>query len=65
LEKPEVELDEDGDPIEKEIINFVFENGIVGNAIPPEFINAVEKGFNDAMVKGSLMDIHCKYVENC
>jgi translation elongation factor EF-G len=51
--------------IEKEIINFVFENGIVGNAIPPEFINAVEKGFNDAMVKGSLMDIHCKYVENC
>ena len=57
LEKKEVELDENGDEIEDDEpqANFEFVNGIIGNAIPPEFINAVEKGFNDAMTKGSLI----------
>jgi elongation factor G len=58
LEKAPIELDEDGNEIDsggEPQANFEFVNGIVGNAIPPEFINAVEKGFNDAMDKGSLI----------
>ena len=31
---------------------FVFENHIVGNTIPPEFIPAIEKGFTEAVSKG-------------
>jgi len=35
--------------------NVVFENGIIGNAIPPEYIAACEKGVNDAIQKGWLV----------
>lgn len=35
--------------------NFIFENGILGNAIPPEYINACKKGFEEAMNKGALI----------
>ena len=46
---------QDGEEVDNEPPpNFEFVNGIVGNAIPPEFINAVEKGFSDAMDKGAL-----------
>ena len=34
---------------------FVFENGIIGNAIPPNFIPAVEKGFEEVINSGSLI----------
>ncbi|CAE7764094.1 MEFG2, partial [Symbiodinium sp. KB8] len=40
--------DEDG----KKVFEFV--NGIVGNAIPPEYIAAVRKGFEEAVTKGAL-----------
>jgi len=33
----------------------VFENGIVGNAIPPGFVTAIEKGFREAANAGSLI----------
>ncbi|EGZ10976.1 hypothetical protein PHYSODRAFT_287141 [Phytophthora sojae] len=33
----------------------VFENAIIGNAIPPEYITACEKGVNDAIQKGWLI----------
>lgn len=39
----------------KEFGPFVFSNEIVGNAIPPEYIPAVEKGFIDAMKHGPLV----------
>ena len=32
-----------------------FVNGIIGNAIPPEYISAVGKGFEESMVKGHLI----------
>jgi len=35
--------------------SFLFENAIIGNAIPPEYIAAVESGFKEAMGKGSLI----------
>lgn len=35
--------------------NFEFENGIVGNVIPPGFIPAIEKGFREAVNSGSLI----------
>lgn len=35
--------------------DFVFENGIIGNAIPPEYINACRKGFEEALAKGTLV----------
>ena len=34
---------------------FVFENGIVGNAIPPGFLPAIQKGFREAANAGSLI----------
>lgn len=34
--------------------SFVFENHMVGSAIPPEFLPAIQKGFNDALTKGPL-----------
>ena len=34
---------------------FEFVNGVVGNSIPPEYINACRKGFEDAMAKGPLI----------
>lgn len=34
---------------------FEFENGIVGNAIPPNFVPAVEKGFKEAVNSGALI----------
>jgi hypothetical protein len=34
---------------------FEFENGIVGNAIPPNFIPACEKGFREAVNAGALI----------
>jgi len=33
----------------------VFENGIIGNAIAPSFIQAVEKGFKEAALTGGLL----------
>jgi len=33
---------------------FEFVNGIVGNAIPPEYITAVRKGFEEAVTRGAL-----------
>jgi len=33
----------------------IFENGIVGNAIAPSFIQAVEKGFKEAALSGGLV----------
>eukprot|EP00941_MAST-03F_sp_MAST-3F-sp1_P002564 g2564.t1 len=45
------------EPLEDELkqkgIMFEFENNILGNAIPPEYISAVEKGFKLAMEKGT------------
>ena len=49
--------DEDGNEVEDEAASaetFEFVNGMIGNAIPPEYINAVEKGFRDAIGKGAL-----------
>ncbi|MFA7308615.1 MAG: elongation factor G [Patescibacteria group bacterium] len=37
---------------ESEIKNFVFENKIVGGAIPREYIPAIEKGVKEAMTRG-------------
>ena len=34
---------------------FVFQNNIVGNAVPPNYIPAIQKGFEDALEKGSLV----------
>lgn len=34
---------------------FEFENGIVGNAIPPTYIPACEKGFREAVNAGALI----------
>ena len=36
--------------------DFIFENNIVGGAIPTQFISACEKGFRDNLIKGPLMD---------
>ena len=33
---------------------FEFENGLVGNSIPPEFVPAIEKGFREALMQGVL-----------
>jgi elongation factor G len=38
---------------------FVFDNAIVGGAIPKEFIPAVEKGAKDAMTRGVLAGFPC------
>ena len=35
--------------------NLMFENHIIGNNIPPEYIGAVEKGVEEAMAKGQLV----------
>jgi len=32
-----------------------FENHLVGNAIPPEYVAAIEKGFEEAVRKGPLV----------
>jgi translation elongation factor EF-G len=34
---------------------FVFDNQMSGNAIPPEFYSAIEKGFREAANSGSLL----------
>jgi elongation factor G len=34
---------------------FIFENHLLGNSIPPEYVSAVEKGFREAVTKGSLI----------
>ena len=57
LPKPEPEFDEDGNEVEGDASGeetFEFVNAMIGNAIPPEYINAVEKGFRDAIEKGAL-----------
>ena len=57
LPKPEPEFDEDGNEVEGDASGeetFEFVNAMIGNAIPPEYINAVEKGFRDASEKGAL-----------
>ncbi|TAG01033.1 MAG: elongation factor G [Cytophagia bacterium] len=41
-------------PADEGKVGFEFINGIVGGAIPKEFIPAVEKGFKQAMVNGPL-----------
>ncbi len=38
---------------------FLFENGIIGNSIPPEYIPAVKKGFQETMSKGNLIGHPC------
>ena len=45
--------------------SFVFENAIVGGAVPREYINPVEQGIKEAMANGVMagypvVDIHCK-----
>jgi elongation factor G len=52
-------LDPNGDE------NFVFENKIVGNAIPPEYINACKKGFEEALAKGALTGHKVEGVRVC
>lgn len=42
-------------PEERKTQNFEFVNGIIGNAIPPEYITAVEKGFKECMEKGPMI----------
>jgi elongation factor G len=42
------------EPVEDE--DFIFENKIVGGAIPTQFIAACEKGFKNSMVKGPKME---------
>ena len=32
-----------------------FENHLVGNAIPPEYVAAIQKGFEEAVLKGPLV----------
>jgi elongation factor G len=57
LPKPDPVYDEDGNEVEDDEASaktFEFVNGMIGNAIPPEYINAVEKGFRDAIGKGAL-----------
>jgi elongation factor G len=57
LPKPDPVYDKDGNEVEDEAASaetFEFVNGMIGNAIPPEYINAVEKGFRDAIGKGAL-----------
>lgn len=49
MTEDEMAEDEDG----KRTV-FLFENKTVGNAIPPEYIAAVRKGFEEAVVKGAL-----------
>lgn len=39
----------------KKKANFVFENHMIGNAIPPEFLPAIERGFEERMNKGDLV----------
>ena len=36
--------------------NFVFENKVVGGAIPTQFISACEKGFKQCLAKGPMME---------
>ena len=43
---------------------FEFENGILGNAIPPNFIPACEKGFREAVNAGALIG-HPVEVRGC
>jgi elongation factor G len=43
------------EPVQDE--NFVFENKVVGGAIPTQFIAACEKGFQDCMRKGPKMEL--------
>ncbi|MBF0198235.1 MAG: elongation factor G [Planctomycetes bacterium] len=40
----------------EEGLNYVFENKLKGMNIPREFVGPIEKGFEDAMVKGPLAD---------
>jgi translation elongation factor EF-G len=42
-------------PTEDHPTKFEFENGIVGNAIPPTYIPACEKGFREAVNAGALI----------
>ena len=39
-------------PFNADSPTFIFENRIIGNTIPPEFIPAIEKGFTEAVHKG-------------
>lgn len=44
------------EPLPKDHPNkFEFENGIIGNAIPPNFVPAIEKGFREAVNSGALI----------
>mgnify|MGYP002788344320 CR=1 FL=1 len=40
---------------EDSAVPFEFENKLVGNAVPPEFHSAIEKGFVEAANAGSLI----------
>ena len=52
LEPIDPEADMSSTPLKADSPTFVFENRIVGNIIPPEFIPAIEKGFGEAVTKG-------------
>ena len=43
------------EPEEPDDPKTAFSNRLVGNAIPPEYVAAIEKGFNDAVAKGPLV----------
>lgn len=42
-------------PEEEADKRFDFQNKLVGNAVPPEFHNAIEKGFREAGNSGALI----------
>ena len=44
------------EPLEPDSVDKTeFENHLVGNAIPPEYVAAIQKGFEEAVLKGPLV----------
>ena len=41
------------EPLENGV--YEFENAIIGNAIPPEYITAIDKGFQEGIAKGPML----------
>ncbi len=54
-----------GDEEKEESKHFIFENQILGNAIPPEYILAIKKGFEEAILKGDLIGAPVTGVRVC
>lgn len=46
------------EPVDDGEGEFVFENQLIGNAIPPNFVTAVEKGFREAVQDGPMLGHH-------